>query len=107
MIRRHKLNIVSKETRISSRYLRKIRNGSANVSVAMLRRIEASVPALGERRQDQSCWRGKWWNGPQQCETQSIRELAGKLKTDHANLDKILKGKRLPSSRLISIMPHP
>ena len=40
----------------------------------------------------------------QQCETQSVRELAGKLRTDHANLDKILKGKRLPSYRLIGTM---
>ncbi len=108
IIRRYKLNIVSKETRISTRYLRKIRNGSANVSVAMLRRIEASVSALEERQQNQSMLARKFveWCR-EQCETQSIRELAGKLKTDHANLDKILKGKRLPSSRLISIMPHP
>jgi hypothetical protein len=102
-LKRHKLADVSAATRISVRYLRQIRDGSPNVRTEMLKRIESASPALeaahtAEQAREQELL--DWARAER--DRIGLRALASRLRTDPANLGKVLGGRRRATVALLT-----
>jgi len=95
----HKIQRVNKASGVSARYLRSIRDGLVNAQVETLRRIESAIPKLEAAAAEQ----GQTLDWAQaQCERIGLRELARQLRTDPANLAKVLSEKRKASRALLA-----
>jgi hypothetical protein len=100
-IKLYKLDVISRSSGISSRYLRKIRAGTANVSVEILKSIDGIIPGLQAAHTEQNTQERQLleWARAER-ERIGIRELAYRLATDPANLAKVLASKRQMSRTL-------
>jgi len=101
----HKLHAISQATGISARYLRDIRGGAANVTVATLKVVERAIPQIEAAHAEQHVRAQQLLDWARaECNRMGIRELARRLDTDPANLVKVLVGKRRASRSLIGTM---
>ena len=97
------LEAASKATGVSIRYLRKIRDGLANATVAILTRIGSAVPALEASHIQAVAYEQRllaWARS--ECDRIGLRPLASRLRTDPANLAKVLRMKRRASRALLA-----
>jgi hypothetical protein len=98
----HKLGNVSGAVGVSAFYLRQIRDGARNVRVEILKKIEGAMPTLEASRtagntQEQQLL--DW--ARMERDRIGLRPLARKLRTDPANLGKVLGGSRGASQALL------
>jgi hypothetical protein len=94
---------VSAAVGVSAQYLRQIRDGGRNVRVKILKQIESAMPRLevvqaAEVAREQTLL--DWARAER--DRVGLRTLAGKLRTDPANLGKVLTGSRGASSTLLA-----
>jgi hypothetical protein len=83
--------------------LRKIRAGTANVSVEILKSIEGIIPGLQAAHTERSAQERQLLDWARaECDRIGLRELAGLLDADPANLAKVLSGKRRMSRTLFA-----
>ena len=103
----YKLDTISKFSGISARYLREIRAGAANVSVQILQRITSVIPDLQAAHTERSAQERQLLDWARaECDRIGLRELAGLLDADPANLAKVLSGKRRMSRTLFADLVH-
>ena len=101
----HRLRDVSAAVGVSARYLRQIRDGGRNVRVKILKQIESAMPRLAmvqtaEVAREQTLL--DWARAER--DRIGLRPLATRLRTDPANLAKILDGGRGASRTLLSCL---
>ena len=103
----YKLGAISTISGISTRYLRKICSGTANVSVEILQRITSVIPDLQAAHTERGTQERQLLDWARaEADRIGLRELAGLLDADPANLAKVLSGKRRMSRTLFADLVH-
>jgi hypothetical protein len=103
----YKLDTISKFSSISTRYLRNIRAGAANVSVEILQRIISVIPDLQAAHTERGAQERQLLDWARAEGSQiGLRELAGLLDADPANLANVLSGKGRMSRTLFADLVH-
>ena len=89
----HSLDSISTISGVSTRYLRRIRTGIANVSFEILKRIESIIPNLQAARTEHVAQERQLLDWARaECGRIGLRELARRLGADPNNLAKLLLG---------------
>jgi hypothetical protein len=99
----HKLTAVGAAVGVSVRYLREIRDGAPNVRVQILKEIESGMPRLAavQASEDERERKLLDWARIER-DRIGLRPLASELRTDPANLGKVLGGSRRASPALLA-----
>jgi hypothetical protein len=99
----HGASAVSMATGITDRYLRDIRAATANVSVQLLRRVDAIIPNLEAARVEHADRNREVleWGNAQRKRIGGLRAFAREIGRDPADLSKELSGRRKPSRALL------